>query len=108
MNLHKYLSEFSIPYTVFLISETIDLMKDQSLFKALIAVNTFHGLVSSSKQYVHRQGTCCISQLLYPRCDICDHQLSLDLILPRCHCQHLKRTFFLNTVDEKGKQRLNC
>ena len=46
-------------------------------------------------------------QHLYPKCDICDCQLSLDLVLSKC-CGLYKEPFLLNTIDEKCVLRLNC
>ena len=61
MNLHKYLSQFSIPGTSFSIQETMDLMKNKSLFEVLTAENLITLIMSmiysnSFKQNAHKQG----------------------------------------------------
>ena len=94
MNRHRYTSEFSFPDTDFSILETTDLMKNKSLFEASTGENSFTLILSmiysnSSKQY----------QLLYPRHDAFDWQLSLDVDSSKMS-QPLKRTFLLDPVDE--------
>ena len=48
-----------------------------------------------------------INQLLYPRHEVCNQQLSLDVDSSKMS-QPLKRSFPLDAADEKDAPRLNC
>ena len=86
-------------------------MKNQSLLEALIADNLSTLIMSmiygnySKKMHIGRKEG--ISQLLYPRHDICYKKLLLDVDSSKMS-QPLKRTFLLDAVDEKDTPRLNC
>ena len=89
----------------------MDMMENKSLFKAVIAKNSFTLIMSkiysnSSEQYAHRQGGWYESNFCVQDVRSVTNKFSLDVDSSKM-LQLLKRTFLLDAVDEKDAPRLN-